>query len=133
MNTRLRNLAVLALGLALSSLAQAQNLPGSSNNPYNGPIHHYDRLHRSQDQDHKRHWRYPLLEEEQSAKVDSYSKIRGQQRGGHSSQHLAHIELHFRQWCCEKGLEAPSLLLADKRLKRYYETERNRKKTYHHK
>lgn len=28
MNTRLRNLAVLALGLALSSLAQAQNLPG---------------------------------------------------------------------------------------------------------
>src|SRR5471032_90466 len=39
MNTRLRNLAVLALGLALSSLAQAQNLPGSSNNPYNGPIH----------------------------------------------------------------------------------------------
>ncbi|MDY7533486.1 hypothetical protein RGV33_17635 [Pseudomonas sp. Bout1] len=38
MNTRLRNLAVLALGLALSSLAQAQNLPGS-NNPYNGPIH----------------------------------------------------------------------------------------------
>jgi hypothetical protein len=38
MNSRLRNVAVLTLGLALSAWVQAQNLPGS-NNPYNGPIH----------------------------------------------------------------------------------------------
>lgn len=38
MNTHVRNLAVLALGLALTSLVQAQNLPGN-NNPYNSPIH----------------------------------------------------------------------------------------------
>jgi len=39
MNTRLRHLAVLALGLALSSLVQAQNLPGRSNDANNSPIH----------------------------------------------------------------------------------------------
>ncbi|MFC6296700.1 hypothetical protein GNF76_07725 [Pseudomonas sp. CCM 7893] len=38
MNIRMCNLAVLALGLALTSLVQAQNLPGN-NNPYNSPIH----------------------------------------------------------------------------------------------
>jgi len=38
MNTRLRTLAVLAFSLALSSLAQAQNLPGN-NTSNNGPIH----------------------------------------------------------------------------------------------
>ncbi len=37
MNSRMRSLVVLALGLALSGGAQAQNLPGN-NNPYNSPI-----------------------------------------------------------------------------------------------
>lgn len=39
MNTGLRNLAVLLMGLAFGAVAQAQNLPGNNNNPYNSPIH----------------------------------------------------------------------------------------------
>ncbi|OPA88394.1 hypothetical protein BFW86_15180 [Pseudomonas fluorescens] len=38
MNTAVRHLAALALGLALAGAAQAQNLPGN-NNGNNGPIH----------------------------------------------------------------------------------------------
>ena len=38
MNRCVHHLAVLALGLTLSSLAQAQNLPGN-NDANNGPIH----------------------------------------------------------------------------------------------
>ncbi|AHC35595.1 hypothetical protein A7317_12295 [Pseudomonas fluorescens] len=38
MNICVRHLAALALGLALATAAQAQNLPGS-NNSDNGPIH----------------------------------------------------------------------------------------------
>ncbi|MEX5495385.1 hypothetical protein ABFV51_19450 [Pseudomonas asgharzadehiana] len=38
MNTCVRHVAALLLGLSLGSFAQAQNLPGN-NNPNNGPIH----------------------------------------------------------------------------------------------
>ena len=38
MNSCVRHLAALAVGLALTSLAQAQNLPGN-NDANNGPIH----------------------------------------------------------------------------------------------
>ena len=39
MNSCVRHVAALALGLALIPLAQAQNLPGSNNANNNGPIH----------------------------------------------------------------------------------------------
>ena len=38
MNSRMRHVAALLLGLALVPMAQAQNLPGN-NNPNNSPIH----------------------------------------------------------------------------------------------